>query len=164
MNPTTAVNTHRDIVARLKAMYPEISEDELADTIEGESDVDRVVTKLIDEALTREALVDGIKLREKALQERKARLAVGAEKLRSMAMWVMQETNMPKVVAPGFTASLGVSRAAVIVTDESLLPRQYGTSKWTPDKKLLGDALKGGVQVPGAELSNLKPTITVRTS
>ena len=69
-----------------------------------------------------------------------------------------------KITQPDFTASFGVSGPKVSVTAEEKIPEQY----WKPqdpklDRVAIAAALKAGLVVPGAELTNGNPFVSVRT-
>lgn len=161
-----AAQQHRNLKAELLALYPELAEDDqaLADTLEGISRIDRVIAKLIEEALFREALVAGIAERMRELAERKSRLSAGAEKMRSMALWAMGEAGLLKLTEPEFTATAGVSRPSVVIVDEAALPDAMVRVVRSPDKTLIGAELKLGHEVPGAMLSNPRAMLTVKKS
>lgn len=161
-----AVQRHRNLKTELLALYPELTEEDpaLADTLLGETTLDRVIAAMIEEALIREALADGIAGRIKAMQERKSRLAAGADRLRAMALWAMQEGDFPKLTEPTFTASVSQGRPAVVVTNEDAIPERFCKIVREPSKSAIAIELKAGRDVPGAVFGNTRPILTVRTS
>jgi hypothetical protein len=161
-----AVQRHRNLKAELLALYPELTEEDpaLADTLMGETTLDRVIAAMIEEALIREALADGIAGRIKAMQERKSRLSAGADKLRAMALWAMQEGGFPKLTEPTFTATVSQGRPAVVVTNADAVPDRLCTIVREPSKSAIAIELKARRNVPGAVFSNTKPVLTIRTS
>src|SRR5437764_746502 len=104
----SAIQQHRNVRAELLASFPELSDDDAAlrDTLEGCSTLDETVIALIREALAREYQADGLGLLLKKMQERRQRLQADAEKLREAARWGLEESGIPKLAAPDFTASL----------------------------------------------------------
>jgi len=62
-----------------------------------------------------------------------------------------------------YTASIRPGQPHVLVTDGTALPDTMVRVKREPDKTLIGAALKAGDTVPGAELSNSAPNLTIRT-
>jgi hypothetical protein len=161
-----AVQRHRNLKAELLALYPELTEEDpaLADTLMGETTLDRVIAAMIEEALIREALAEGISGRIKAMQERKSRLAAGADKLRAMVLWAMQEGGFPKLVDPTFTATVSQGRPAVVVTNPDAVPDSLCKIVREPSKSAIAIELKAGRDVPGAVFGNTRPILTVRTS
>ena len=76
----------------------------------------------------------------------------------------MSEAGLRKLEQPDFTASTRAGLPALVVLAEDQLPQAY----WVPQppkldrQALLGD-LKQGNDIPGAQLSNSKPVLSVRT-
>ncbi|WP_310349218.1 siphovirus Gp157 family protein [Methylobacterium sp. BE186] len=96
------------------------------------------------------------------MRERKWRLDKKAGDLRAAALWALGELGMKKLEAPDFTASVSESRPKVVITDEAAIPDQFCRIKREPDKTALLAALLRD-EVPGADLGNGAPSLTVRT-
>jgi hypothetical protein len=159
-----AVFAHKQLVEQLRAAFPDVSDEDLAGTIEGEMTIDGAIAATIREALAREAMAEGIKQHIEKLNARWDRLESGASTLRAAARTAMEECNLKRIPAPDFTASLGEGRAKVIITDKSKLPDRYlRRADPEPDKKAIAEALKIG-DVAGATMGNtrllLKVTVT----
>jgi hypothetical protein len=156
-----AIN-YRSIRDRIREQDPQIDEQTLADTVEGLSDLNEILTAIIRAALTDEALATGLKVRIADMQGRLDRLQDRAAKRRQIAKDVMVELDLKKIQAPDFTASIRPGMPALMVIDEAAVPSIY----WEPrDPKLnrqglLAD-LKGGVEITGAALSNPEPVLSV---
>ncbi len=159
-----AVAIHRELVERIKAAFPAQTEESLADTIEGETQLDAAILATIRAALEREAMAEALGRMVEQMRARKDRLASGAETLRKAAKHAMTESGLTKLSAPDLTASVGNGPAKVVVTDEAALPEAYVRIKREPDKRAIGNALKDGHPVPGASLSNPEMQLTVRRS
>ena len=98
------------------------------------------------------------------MKERMDRLHERARKKRALVLEVMTEADLPNVTEPDFTVSLRKSPSSLLVLDEEEVPEDY----WVPqpaklNKAALLQALKADQEVPGVQLSNGQPTITVRT-
>ena len=159
------IPAHRAIVSQIRQMFPDETDDDLADTIAGCSDLPDAIAAVIREALAREAMAKGIDEFAAKLADRKSRLLNRASTLRALARTAMEEANLRKIPAPDFTASLGEGRAKVIITDLSKIPDQYlRRAAPEPDKKALGEALKAGETVPGVERGNRPQVLNVRVS
>jgi hypothetical protein len=93
-----------------------------------------------------------------------SRLEVRASKKRELALQAMSEAGFSKLEQPDFTASTRAGSPALLVLSEQAIPPAY----WLPqpprlDRQGLLGELKRGAAVPGAELSNPKPVLMVRT-
>ena len=51
---------------------------------------------------------------------------------------------------------------SVEIVDEGLLPEEFFRITKTPNKTLIGEKLKAGEDVPGAQLSNGGESLTIR--
>jgi hypothetical protein len=149
---------------RLIAEYPQIEDDTLADTLEGITDIHEMIAAVIRSALVDEALQTGLRHRLDEMRERLSRLDLRAEKKRQLAFEAMSAVGVGRLEQPDFTASTRSGSPALIVIEEEGIPSDY----WVPQppkldrQKLLTD-LKHGDAIAGAQLSNPKPILMVRT-
>jgi len=149
---------------RLVSDYPGVDEDTLADTLEGITDLHEMIAAIIRSALVDEALQSGLRSRLDEMRRRLARLEDRGMKKRQLAMEAMIEVGLKKLEQPDFTASARSGSPALVVVSEDLVPEAY----WVPqppklDRQSLLAVLKRGAEVPGAQLNNPKPTLSVRT-
>lgn len=149
---------------RLVSDYPGVDEDTLADTLEGITDLHEMIAAIIRSALVDEALQSGLRSRLEDMKQRLARLEDRGMKKRRLALEAMTEVGLKKLKQPDFTASARSGSPALLVVSEDLVPEVY----WVPqppklDRQSLLAQLKRGAEVPGAQLSNPKPTLSVRT-
>ena len=75
----------------------------------------------------------------------------------------MIEVDLKSIKAPDFTLSLRTGSPALVVIDESAIPAPY----WEPREPRLNRLqllakLKLGAEVPGVQLSNPEPVLSVR--
>jgi hypothetical protein len=156
---------HERLRAELLERFPELADDEeaLGDTLSGESDLPETVAQIIRSALADERLAEGINEYIAKLQLRRHRLNGRAARKRALALYAMTEGNVPRITQPDFDAYTGRSRGKVIVTDEDALALEYVRLKREPDKKAIGEELRNGGVVSGAELSNPEPILVVKT-
>ena len=80
------------------------------------------------------------------------------------ALEAMFEVGLKKLEQPDFTASARSGSPGVVVVSEAAIPADF----WLPqppklDRQALLGSLKRGEAIPGAELSNPKPCLSVRT-
>jgi hypothetical protein len=154
---------HDRLAQQLRTSYPDIDEKTLADTLEGLTDLQEILSAIVRSALTDEAMALGLRGRIKEMQQRAERLEDRAVLNKSTARDVMAETGVRKITAPDFTVSLRDGSPNVVVTEETAIPATYFKPQPAKlDRVALLSALKAGLQVPGAELSNGQPVLSVR--
>jgi len=144
--------------------YPEVDDETLSDTLEGITDLHEMITAVIRSALVDEALQAGLRSRMDDMKERLSRLEVRSSKKRDLALHALSEVGLAKLEQPDFTASTRAGSPALLVISEQAIPPDY----WLPqppklDRQSLLGELKRGSAVAGAELSNPKPVLMVRT-
>ena len=81
-----------------------------------------------------------------------------------MALDAMTEVGLGKLEQPDFTASARAGTPSLVVIAEEAIPQTY----WLPqppklDRQAILGELKRGAVISGAQLSNPKPVLTVRT-
>ena len=149
---------------RLITDYPSLDEETRIDTLEGITDLHEMIAAVIRSALVDEALHAGLRFRLDDMRERLSRLELRASKKRELALGAMAEVGLSKLEQPDFTASARAGSPALVVIAEESIPEAY----WLPQppklnrQAILGE-LKRGVDIPGAQMSNPKPVLSVRT-
>ena len=154
---------HVVLKERLIAEFPLIDEETLADTLEGLTELNEVLSAIIRSALEDEALAGGLSTLMADLKHRLHRLEERAQRKRQLALQAMDEASLQKLVAPDFTASLKRGAATLAVVSEHDIPAAY----WKPqppklDRLGLLAALKAGASIDGASLSPPQLQLTVR--
>ena len=157
-------NRFMELRRRLIEVDPNIDETTLLDTLEGATDLHEAIGEVVRSALEDEAMLAGLKGRLEDLRERLERIRTRGEKKRQVALAVMEDTGVEKLMQPDFTVSLRASPPGLTITSEEDIPEWF----WVPqapklDKRAILDAIKAGTAVMGAELSNSKVSLTVRT-
>lgn len=145
--------------------YPELSEDEelRLDTLEGETDFLRIMSRLVRVRNEKLAEAEGLSSYISDLSDRKARQVRAAEGVKALMLSLMSVADLPKLTLPEATISISKGRDAVEITDEADLPQGFVKTIRQPDKTAIGAALKAGEAVPGAALRTGEATLTVRT-
>ena len=123
-----------------------------------------MIAAIIRSALVDEALHAGLRSRLDDMKQRLSRLEIRAAKKRQLALEAMSEVGLTKLEQPDFTASTRAGSPALIVIAEDKIPEAY----WLPqppklDRQTILGELKRGAEIPGAQLSNPKPVLMVRT-
>ena len=161
---TIELSKHQLLRQRLMTDYPTADEETLLDTLEGITDLHEMIAAIIRSALVDESLVAGLRSRLDDMKERLSRLEVRGAKKRQLALEAMNEVGLTKLQQPDFTASSRAGSPSLIVIAEDAIPHTY----WVPqpprlDRQALLGELKRGGEIPGAQLSNSKPILAVRT-
>jgi hypothetical protein len=149
---------------RLVQEFPLLDDETIRDTLEGITDLHEMIAAVIRSALVDEALHAGLRFRVDDMRERLSRLELRASKKRELALEAMTEVGLSKLEQPDFTASARAGSPALVVIAEELIPEAY----WLPqpaklDRQAILGELKRGIEIPGAEMSNPKPVLSVRT-
>jgi Siphovirus Gp157 len=144
--------------------FPGLDDETIRDTLEGITDLHEMIAAVIRSALVDEALHSGLRFRVDDMRERLSRLELRASKKRQLALEAMSEVGLSKLEQPDFTASVRAGSPALVVVAEESIPEPY----WLPqppklDRQAILGELKRGISVAGAEMSNPKPVLSVRT-
>jgi hypothetical protein len=148
----------------LQAGFPVLDDETLADTLEGITDLHEMIAAAIRSALVDEALHAGLRFRLEDMRERLSRLELRASKKRQLVLEAMTEAGLSKLEQPDFTASARAGSPALVVIAENKIPDPY----WLPqppklDRQTILGELKRGIDIPGAQMSNPRPVLSVRT-
>ena len=144
--------------------YLDLDDETIRDTLEGITDLHEMIAAVIRSALVDEALHAGLRFRVDDMRERLSRLELRASKKRQLALEAMTEVGLSKLEQPDFTASARAGSPALVVIAEERIPEAY----WLPqppklDRQAILGELKRGIEIPGAQMSNPKPVLSVRT-
>jgi hypothetical protein len=161
---TRAVAARRALAARIRAEYPDQTDQDLADTIDGLSDLDEAIAETLREADNAEILAKALGERIKLWQERKRRLEGRADKLKATALWAAEEAGIKTLRMDDFTATIMHGKQAVVIPDDEAVPDEYVEVKRYPKKGLIGDALRAGANLAWASLGNASSYWTIRRS
>jgi len=152
-------------IEALKASHPELMDDDEAwqASLESETDVHELLTSIVREIEDAKALVIGTKDRLEELDKRKKRFEHRIEALRELAFKVMHGAEIAKVELPEATLSLRAGMPQLIGdADPASLPDELCKISRILDRTAIKDALKAGQAVPGFNLSNSPPSLTIR--
>jgi hypothetical protein len=149
---------------RLLAEMPDLDAETLSDTLEGITDLKEMLAELIRSALEDEVFASGLSTRLADMKVRLERFETRAERKRQLALRIMGEAEIPKLMQPDFTATLKQGSPTLEVVDEAKIPAAY----WKPqpsklDRQGLLAALKGGVAIEGVAIAPAQMQLSVRT-
>jgi len=162
MNPHFLTDLRAAHAALIEA-HPGIAEDDafLADIIEGETDANAIMERLVIERA--EAIANGQAmdaLAEKYIQI-SDRWTMRAENRRKLMGLVLDAVGMRKMVTPAGTVSVSPGRVSLALADDFTPPQGYARTRIEPDKAAIKAALEAGETMPGAELVTGKPIVKV---
>jgi hypothetical protein len=155
----------RQQIANLLLQFPELQEDDQlrADMIEGETDAHeflRIIERKRQEAcVLASALDENIVL----LTQRQERFRRREQAMRALAFKIMDAAAWKKRELPEATLSVRIGVPKVIITDDTLIPDDLWHIRREPDKLTIKNMLTRGRPVPGTQLSNAEPTLSIRT-
>ena len=152
-------------VENLKLIHPEILEDDEAwlATLESETDFNEILTTIVRRIEDTKALVIGTKDRFEELKSRKDRFEHRVETLRSLAFKIMQAADLAKVELPEATLSLRAGTQQLVgEADPASLSDSLCKISRDLNRTAIKEALKTGGTVPGFELSNSPPSLSIR--
>lgn len=155
----------RNQIEALKAIYPDLEEDAdlLANTVEGETDFELVIGKLLDFVRDAETMADAVKARKDEIAERQKRFERQSDAGRKIILSLMDAAQQPKVTLAEATLSITKPREKTVIWSEEELPQGYFQLIRKPDTKAITAALKAGESIPGAELETGTAGLMIRT-
>ena len=174
ISPQAAGGTVTNIRAEIDALnatinsliltYPELQDDETlrADTFEGCSSLNEVLSRLLDMGQEAKAMAQAVKLRMDDIAARKARYERQEEGFRTLIQSVMERANLSKVTLPEATLSISHIKPAPIIADEAAIPDALCKFKRSPDMAAIKDAVSNGNMPPGVNMSNGRSTLSIR--
>lgn len=126
-----------------------------------------IVERLLLAAAEAKASAEMVSRRIDDLRNREARFDRDEEVWREAAMDLIQAfpQDFPdgKFKSPLISASVKTGQPGVHISDETAIPDMYVRTIRQPDKASIRADMLQGVVIPGAELKNPQPHITIRT-
>lgn len=156
---------YKALVHGLLEAHPELAEDDelRADMILGETEIDRIASRLLRIIGERKARADGLTGYISELQERKARELRGVEGARDLLKSILHAGNIDKLPLPEATVSITKPRIKCVVDDVNELPQGFYVTERKPKSAEIKAALEAGEKIPGARLELGPEGIMVRT-
>src|SRR5665213_2359084 len=151
MNLQQAVAEHELLRAELQAVFADIDEETLHDTLEGLSTLPEMLAAVIRSYLDDLSLAAALGMRLGDMQERLGRFEARAEKKRALVTQVMERADLRKLQEPDFTVSLRAVPPGLVVSNEAEIPGDYWKVQPAKlDKRGLLAALQLGQAVPAS--------------
>lgn len=138
-------------------------DDAVEDAIEGETNFKEAAGRAVERLAAIDALREAIKTQRNNLAARAERLEAQSESIRAALVSAMATADLAKLELAQATITRKATPPKVIVIDETALPADYWKrAEPKLDLKRLGEVLKAGHQVAGAEMTNGGETLQVR--
>ena len=148
---------------QLKALYQDIDEETLHDTLEGISELPDLIKAVIRSSLEDEVLISALKQRIEDMQVRLSRLRDRFDRKRELASWAMTNADLQKIQTDDFTLSLRQGPPRLEVCDQEKIPSEFFLPQPPKlDRASLISVLKRGDVVPGSLLVNGEMHVAVR--
>ena len=143
--------------AAAKLQDSDLPEEVIQDTLDGMAgELEEKCTNIGFVIRNLEAQSEAIKNAEKQMAERRKGIDAKVEHMKRYLLDNMKRTEKLKIESPYFTLSIAKNPASVKIDDESAIPQEYmrviPAPPPAPDKALISQAIKDGVQVPGVHL------------
>lgn len=155
---------HKALRHVLLTEFPDIDEETLTDTLDGESSLHEILAAVVRSVLDDEAMATGLERRLEDMKARLDRLEARAKRKRALVLRVLTEAEIVKLVESDFTVSVRMGSPNLVVVAEDLIPARY----WKPqppklDRKAVAADLKTGVTIDGAKLALAERHLSIRT-
>lgn len=136
---------------------PDIPAEAIADTLEGlQGDLEMKARNVAAFFRNLEAEVEAMRSAEKRIADRRKVIERKIEAGREYLKTNMERAGITKITAPEFVLSIKKNPPSVEVVDEAGVPEMFWHVEVVEtrdlDKKMIADALKGGIDVPGCRL------------
>lgn len=161
-----AVVTRRNLRDQLLDTWPDLADDSetLLDSLAGLDDFEEQCIATIRHALEREAYAKALGELIEGMTARKRRLEEGAKNLRLAVLGAMQDAGVARIKSPDMSLSTGYGKPKVLIVDEMAIPDDLVRISRTPNKAEIAKQIAAGVVVPGIELGNPVPFLSVHRS
>lgn len=165
MNMRLEADQLRLAIDSLLSAYPDLAEDEQlrADMLEGETDLAKVLSKIVNMAAEAASMEMAIKMRIADLATRKDRYTQREEAFRSLIASIMDKASLSKFTLPEATLSVTYRKPTPYIVEETMLPEECFQLVRKPDMATIKSWVAAGNMPSGVVMSNGKSVLTVRT-
>lgn len=146
-------------LSNMEDLTPEVVTDSLA-ALKGDlEEKGRAVAAF---TLNVDADIKTLKDHEDAIAAKRKTLEKRRDWMRDYLRENMEKCGITKIESPYFNITLTKPRKAVVIDDETALPRDYMRVVESPDKSLIKRAMDDGYEVPGAHMGEGKPGLRIK--
>lgn len=123
-------------------------EELLHDMMTGETDVDRIASRMWEQVARDAELLAGIKERTAAIGERKDRIEARQEAFKAGIGKVLRAARLSKLELPEVTLSVRGGKPKLAIVDASAVPPEYQKARPEPDKTAINEAFADETALP----------------
>lgn len=153
-------------IQALKILHPDIwdDDDDKLLTLESQTNADTVLSMLVEHMQEAKAFAGSIVMRITELELRLDRYERREKAFRDLAFRIMTAADIRKKELPEATLSIAKGRQKLVGNaDPDKLPDELCILKRELNRGMIIEELKAGRTVPGFQLSNSEPHLTIRT-
>lgn len=118
------------------------------DMLLGETDIDRIVSRIHEQVARDDEMLVGIAERQQAIAARKARIQARRDGAKALIGKVLRIARLPKLELPEVTYSVRDGKARLDVVDALAVPEEFCAVKWVPDKAKINAAYADADSLP----------------
>jgi hypothetical protein len=153
---TIKLYTLTDSYRKVLDLLDNDQDESLKDTLEAITDaIDAKAEGIAKIIRTMDAEAEAIKAEEQRLAQRRKAVENRRNGLKEYLETQLTLSGIDKVKTATFTVALQNNPPSVNVLDDTLIPQDYKThvpEAWNVNKKAILDAIKMGIEIPGAEV------------
>ena len=156
----------RQIAAVAEQIAPMCDGDDdlLHDMMTGETSIDWIVTRLHEQIARDTETLVGIKDRQAAIAERKARIEARIDKFKEQIGSLLRAARLTKLELPEVTYSVRDGKAKLDVVDPEAVPDDLTRTKREPDKAKINETFGDAEELPNWLVRSIpKDVVTART-
>ncbi|WP_103729007.1 siphovirus Gp157 family protein [Novosphingobium sp. HII-3] len=136
----------------------------LADMLEGETNIDRMLARLWEQIARDTETLTGIQQRKAALAERQGRIERRVENFKRAIGDVLAAGGVKKFELPEVTLSVRPGKAKLVIADKDAVPTEYQRATYAPDKTAINEVFEGAETLPNwLTREPAKPVVSART-
>lgn len=135
-------------IAEMLAPHCDGDEQLFHDMMQGESDIDRVASRIWEQVARDTETLVGIKERQGALSERKVRIERRVEAGKAAIGEVLRRSHLKKLELPEVTLSVRDGKPKLEIADKDAVPSQFLKPRYEPSQTLINEEFAGKDELP----------------
>lgn len=160
---STDVRLAGEVVDQLKAAGIDPDDMDFATLVESECDLQDRLRRMMRAARWAGKQAEACKTIVDETRERQKRLEAKESRLKQIVLWALQESGLPRLDAPDFSATIAKGKAPLLVTcSPASLPDELCTITREISKSKLREALEAGTAIEGVSFGQAAPYLNPR--